>query len=205
MRRKKNESQINMEVMRSAVLLKRPWEHLSIDGVLDRQLYDKVLSAWPKTVNMDHQSTLPNRYWTFIYPSNDDGFWPLLGKSLGESAELKSVVFDKLGIEESKSTFCEVRLITDTLGYKCKPHCDTAAKVVSMLLYCPHDNANSYCGTRLGEKPDDGASLVLTKVEPFIPNHAFIFAQHRLYIHWVDELTSEFLRNQILICWMCEE
>jgi len=198
---------INMQVIQSAAVEQHPWHHLSIDDVLEHTVYEQVIDNWPavKLMEWPADTGFPNRNWLFIYPQTGDGFLYKLGKVLGESIELKSAVFGKLGVDEAKSTHCEVRLITDTKGYKCRPHKDTASKVVSMLLYCPVDSERSHWGTRLGDmvpvykgKP----TVLLGKAEPFVPNHAFIFAQHPKHIHWVDKIDGE--RRQILICWMTE-
>lgn len=192
---------INMQAIQSAAVEQYPWHHLSIDNVLDNTVYRFVIDMWPAVKRMESPADtgFPNRHWLFVYPQTGDGFLYKLGKSLAESAELKSVVFAKLGVDEARSTYCEVRFITDTEGYKCRPHKDTASKVVSMLLYCPVNSEQSHWGTRLGIE----GSAQLAKVEPFVPNHAFIFAQDPKRIHWVDEIDGE--RRQILICWMCVE
>ena len=192
---------INMQVIRSSLVEQRPWDHLSIDGVLHDMTYELVINQWPDVDFMESPPAFNNRHWLFVYPQSGDGFLYRLGKVLGESEELKSVVFGKLGVDEAKSTCCEVRLITDTEGYKCKPHFDTDSKIVSMLLYCPVDSKQPHWGTRLGEILDSGRSLQLVKVEPFVPNHAFIFAQEPTRIHWVDRI-GDGERKQILICWI---
>jgi len=191
---------INMQSIHYATVEKYPWDHLSIDGVLKNKVYESVIDGWPALERMESPQGFPNRHWLFVYPQTGEGVLYEIGKALGESSELKSAVFSKLGVDEEKSTHCEVRFITDTEGYKCRPHKDTASKIVSMLLYCPPDSERPHWGTRLGKMLD--GSMQLAKVETFVPNHAFIFAQDPRYIHWVDKIDSE--RRQILICWMCD-
>lgn len=78
-------------------------------------------------------------------------------------------------------------LYRDTDGYQIKPHPDTRKKVVTMQLYCPHDDSREELGTTLYQASLKGIVHVGTyglepvKTLPFLPNVGYAFVVLKAY------------------------
>src|SRR5438552_8083141 len=190
------EQQLVAAVERSE-LTKHPFDHVTMENVLDAECYDALLAAMPDrrfyhdlkhrdAVREDGSST---RLRMYLYPellarlpAAQRQVWLPIARALC-SNELQDAFKRKFraALEERFKKPVEKIgmypvpiLLRDQPGYKISIHSDVATKAITVQYYLPVDESQRHVGTIFHEG-DKGAAAKNTVQMPFLPASGYAF------------------------------
>jgi len=147
-------------------------------------------------------------------PEPERDFWSNLAAWM-LSGRLQELMLRKFGPFMTRGAdafefYADTMLIQDITDYKIGPHCDSPAKVITMLFYLPADDSQAHLGTSIYVPKDpafrcpvgthhspEGFNRVVTM--PFLPNSLFTFARSDISFHGVEPVGDPDCRRWLLL------
>jgi hypothetical protein len=180
-----------------AELRHEPFDHIYMDGVLEPETYDALLSAMPDRRyyhDLRHRDAVRNdgsstRLRMYLYPellwrlpAELRRVWLPIARALCSSEleaafknKFRSAVEQRFGKRAEKIGMYPVPiLLRDQPGYKISIHSDVPTKAITVQFYLPTDESQRHLGTIFHES-DQGTGAEKTAQMPFMPSSGYAF------------------------------
>jgi hypothetical protein len=220
--------------MESAPMRTFPFPHIYVESVFPPQYYAELRRNWPNASSLVPlastgrvpEGAYPERFIMPLttksigaLPDETRPFWSDFARRMLQSNAFLLAAIDKfepyvrarLGDALETTGFShEVLVVRDHSNYKLGPHTDAPHKVLSLLFYCPDDDAYSHLGTSIYTPVDPefrcagGPHHNFDKFERvstmrYEPNTLFAFVKTDTSFHGVDPIRdADVLRDLIL-------
>jgi hypothetical protein len=218
----------------NTALREHPYAHFFVDSVFPPEFYSALRRNWPSAsqlVSLGSTGRVPSTAYPerFVmpltresvetFPAEKRAFWQDLGDWMLGSTRFRDAVMyrferqlrDRFGAALEDTDFThEVLVVRDHTNYALGPHTDAPHKAISLLFYCPDDEAYTHLGTAIYRPVDPAFRCVggphypferFRKVAtmPFKPNALFAFVKTDNSFHGVDPIKdADVLRDLIL-------
>jgi hypothetical protein len=190
------EQQLVAAVERSE-LRQKPFDHIYMEPILERESYDALLSALPEPRfyhHLMHRDALredgtSTRLRMYLYPellrrlpTEQKRLWTTVARAL-RSRELeaafkrkfRAALEDRFGKPAEKISLYPIPiLLRDQPGYRIGIHADKHTKAITVQFYLPSDESQRHIGTIFHEA-QSGAGAKRTTQMPFMPSSGYAF------------------------------
>ncbi|HYC49398.1 MAG TPA: hypothetical protein VED01_28305 [Burkholderiales bacterium] len=218
----------------TAPLRPYPFPHIYVENVFPAAYYAALRSNWPQAhelVSLEStgrvsKGAYPERFVMPLHgqalatlPQERRAFWQALAQWMLDSDRLRSAVIARFephvrerfgGTLEDAGLSHEVLVLRDHTNYNLGPHTDSPSHVVSLLFYCPDDDAHAHLGTSIYVPVDPSFRCAGGPHYPhehfqkmatmeYRPNALFAFMKTDRSFHGVDRIgDADVLRDLIL-------
>ena len=218
-----------MESLLMAAVIQTPFEHCIIKSLFSEADFNKIHRYWPQldafeplsTINPDwyperRQFKLTNENLLSL-TSNQTKFWGNLRQSLISTAFSRAVaakfgptLAPRMKAMSSGVIELDLRIMEDRSNYSLAPHTDIKSKLLTILIYLPHDITLAEFGTSLYKPRDPNRIFTsdqhharedfeLVSTVPFLPNSAFVFPRTDRSFHGVEPFIKPNATRKMLV------
>ena len=214
----------------SARALEKPFFHLELDHVFPDDVYAKILALMPEASDYrpmhgrskghdladgTHTRVKIDLFQEYIrhLPPEKRALWDVVGRALCSEPvkqafirQLAPGLAKRFGADFVKVGMYPIPILTrDIPGYLITPHTDTHWKGITVQLYLPKDDANTYIGTIFHEKLPDGSMPKKSQMR-FAPNTGYAFAVGNDTWHSADPVHNRVkTRDSILLTYFVDQ
>jgi hypothetical protein len=200
-----------------------PFDHVYLEGVFPREIYDRLLDHLPATERyreLRHREAMRpdgrsarRKFYLFpehiaLLPPAQRGVWLEVSRVLRSPAlqdalkrKFRRALEARFSLSIERLTFYPVpMLLRDLGGYRLGIHGDSVSKAITVQLYLPRDGSQAHLGTRFHEGRDGEAARRI-KALAFRPatGYAFPVVYHATWHSVAPTSVADGERNSLML------
>lgn len=217
----------------NAPIREYPYPHIYVENVFPQDFYAELRRNWPDAsafIPLADTGRVPAGAYPerFVIPVTEQGvgtltpgrrsFWMEFGQwftaqrfCMAMIEKFEPYVIARLGEDIAKCNYgADVLAVRDLTNYSIGPHTDAPHRLVTMLFYCPQDDATPHLGTSIywpldpdfrcrgGPHYPFGRFKKITTM-PYRPNSLFAFFKDERSFHGVEPIPDQNVKRDLML------